>query len=211
MEITLVENTKRVVGDALDEVFSGATSARVAVAFARDSGLERATGLKRLASDGRDVRFLAGVDFQQTDLDTLDALASGPKVESRIYCLTTLRARTTFHPKMYLAVAGGEFRALVGSSNFTGGGLATNLEANLQLRGSIDHHISKQLLGFHDELWSSPMSVPVSPSMRATYARLQEKRRLISADLQRDPDFERARAATDYALREAAARFVAPE
>jgi HKD family nuclease len=211
LEFQLVENSRRVVADALEEVFAGADSARVAVAYARDSGLEQCSGLRRLAAQGAEVRFLAGVDFQLTDLRTLDNLGKGPGVEARVYWLSTLQGRKNFHPKLYLGVAGREVRALVGSSNFTSGGLRSNVEANLLLRGTVDEAPAKDLLKFHEDLWRSPLALTITAGVREAYLRLQERRRLIEADLVRHPDFDRARAAVNHAVAEATVAATAPD
>src|SRR5438093_12653197 len=110
MEVRLVDNSKNVVRDALDDVFDGATAAKVAVAYARDSGLEHAPGLKRLVECGGNVRCLVGVDYQLTDLRTLERLAPGPAVETRAYRLTPLEQKKNCHQKVILAKAGGDTR-----------------------------------------------------------------------------------------------------
>lgn len=211
MQVHLIENSRRIVRDALEEVFADAHSARIAVAYARNSGLEQCAGLRRLLTQGGDVRFLAGVDFQLTDLGMLDRLGREAGLKARVYWLTAFQARKNFHPKMYLAVAGTEVRALVGSSNFTGGGLKSNVEANLLVRGSVDDPPAQELLRFHDELWESPLALPLSPAVREAYTRLQERRRLVEADLQREPDYDRARAAVNRAVAEAVVAFTTQE
>ncbi|TMQ68693.1 MAG: hypothetical protein E6K78_00190 [Candidatus Eisenbacteria bacterium] len=211
MEVRLVDNSKNVVRDALDDVFDGATAAKVAVAYARDSGLEQAPGLKRLVECGGNVRFLVGVDFQLTDLRTLERLAHGPAVETRVYWLTALEQKRNFHPKVYLAQAGDEIRALVGSSNFTSGGLKTNIEANLFVRAHKNEPPVRDLLRFHEDLWRSPLTVPISPEVRDAYTQLQARRKSIEAELHRDQDYERAHKNVHLAVAEAVASFVAPE
>ncbi len=211
MEVRLIDNTRQVVRDALDEVFAGATTAKVAVAYARDTGLNEASGLRRFIDGGGKLRFLAGVDFELTELRTLDSLARGQGVETRVYLLTALEQRRTFHPKVYLAQRGDEVRALVGSSNFTAGGLRTNVEANLFLRAHTQESPAQDLLRFHEGLWESPMTVPISPEVREAYTRLQAQRQNIEAELHREQNYERARKSVHLAVAEAVASFVAPE
>jgi len=211
VEVRLIDNTRQVVRDALDEVFAGATTAKVAVAYARDTGLNEASGLRRFIDGGGKLRFLAGVDFELTELRTLDSLARGQGVETRVYLLTALEQRRTFHPKVYLAQRGDEVRALVGSSNFTAGGLRTNVEANLFLRAHTQESPAQDLLRFHEGLWESPMTVPISPEVREAYTRLQAQRQNIEAELHREQNYERARKSVHLAVAEAVASFVAPE
>jgi HKD family nuclease len=211
LEVRFIDNSKGVVADALGEVFQGATKAKVAVAYARHSGLEEAHELRRFADRGGELRFLAGVDFQLTDLGTLETLAHGPTVEARVFCLTAVEQKRNFHPKIYLAQSGDEVRALVGSSNFTTGGLRTNIEANLFLRAHAAEQPARDLVRFHDLLWQSPLAVPISQEIRSAYARLQDRRRSIEASLRREPDYERANAEVKIAVAETVALFAAPE
>jgi len=211
MEVRLVDNSKTIVRDALDDVFAGATAAKVAVAYARESGLDQARGLRRLVESGGNVRFLAGVDFQLTDLHTLDNLARGPAVETRVYWLTALEQKRNFHPKVYLAQAGDEIRALVGSSNFTAGGLKTNVEANLFVRAHKNEPSVQELLRFHEDLWLSPLSVPISQKVRDAYIQLQARRKSIETELYREQDYESARRNVHLAVAEAVASSVAPD
>lgn len=50
-----------------------------------------------------------------------------------------------FHPKIYLFKTGKKFESIVGSANFTNGGLGRNYEACLHIKGSVDDEIFKQL------------------------------------------------------------------
>lgn len=211
MEVRLIDNSKEVVRDALDEVFAGATAAKVAVAYARDTGLDQAQGLRRFIDGGGKLLFLAGIDFQLTELRTLDSLARGQGVQTRVYFLTALEQKKNFHPKVYLAQKGEEVRALVGSSNFTAGGLRTNVEANLFLRAHAQEPPAQDLLRFHQRLWESPLTVPISSEVREAYTRLQAQRKSTEAELHREADYERARKSAHLAVAEAIASFVAPE
>lgn len=50
-----------------------------------------------------------------------------------------------FHPKLYLFLAGGKAEAIIGSANFTKGGLDRNHEACVHIKGSADGDIFKQI------------------------------------------------------------------
>jgi len=211
MELRLVDNSQKVVRDALDDVFEGATTGKVAVAYARDGGLDEASGLMRFVEGGGNLHFLAGVDFQVTDLKTLERLSRGRAVETRVYWRPAFEPKRNFHPKIYLAQKGDEIRALVGSSNFTAGGMTTNVEANLFFRAHTKEAPAQDLLRFHEELWQSPFSVPVSPAFRDAYMRLQLRKQSIEAELRREQDYERANKSVQLAVAEAVASFAAPE
>jgi hypothetical protein len=78
MEVSLVDNDARTMRDALDEACSDAELVCVAVAFARGSGLDAAPALEGAAARGSEVRLLAGVDFQLTDLAAVDRFQRPP-------------------------------------------------------------------------------------------------------------------------------------
>src|SRR5437899_9876317 len=211
MELRLVDNSRNVVRDALDDVFEGATTGKVAVAYARDSGLDEASGLMRFVEGGGNLHFLAGVDFQLTDLKTLERLSQAQAVETRVYWRTAFEQKKNFHPKIYLAQKCHEVRALVGSSNFTAGGMRTNVEANLFVRARMEEAPAQDLLRFHEELWRSPFTVPVSPAFQDAYMRLQSRKQSIEAELRREQNYERASKSVQLAVAEAVASFAAPQ
>jgi len=209
MEVRFIGNERETVRDALAGVLADAEEARVAVAFARSSGLEAVPVLEGFARSGRELRFLAGVDFQLTELGLLERLHAPPAAESRVYWAQsgTAEQARNFHPKLYLARHGDRVSALVGSSNFTAGGLSRNVESNVLIQGSIEEPSVRQLLEFHERLWTAPLSVPVSPSLRETYKRLQDRRLAVESDLRRGRDFETARHRLDLAVAEAIAAY----
>jgi HKD family nuclease len=65
-----------------------------------------------------------------------------------------------FHSKVYLMPYNGTLAAFVGSSNLTQGGLRSNEEANLVLRGPKDEAPIPELLNYYRELWEVA-SVPI--------------------------------------------------
>lgn len=209
MEVRFIGNERETVRDALAGALAGADEARVAVAFARSSGLEALPALESFARSGRGLRFLAGVDFQLTDLGLLERLHAPPTAESRVFWAQTSAQAVVrnFHPKLYLMRHGAEVSALVGSSNFTAGGLSRNVESNLLIQGSIEEPAVRELLEFHDRLWAAPLAVPVSPSLRETYERLQDRRLAVESDLRSERDFEKARHRLDLAVAEALATY----
>jgi hypothetical protein len=65
----------------------------------------------------------------------------------------------TFHPKLYLAEAGEGASAVIGSANLTGG-LATNLEAAVALRGARSDQPIASAWNWAETLWQDPRVVP---------------------------------------------------
>jgi hypothetical protein len=89
----------------------------------------------------RNVTF--GVAFSQTDPDFIDALvgiANG-------YVATKFKSGT-YHPKLYGFRSGRQVAAVVGSANFTGGGLSRNLEAAVAITGTMDDPALAAIVAF---------------------------------------------------------------
>lgn len=88
-----------------------------------------------------------------------------------------------FHPKLYLFRAGGIAQAIVGSANFTNGGLHRNHEACIHIEGPADGDIFKQLrreLSGYDAL-KRRVTQKLADSYRRQYDAAQKQRG------QRDP------------------------
>ena len=79
----------------------------------------------------RNVTF--GVAFSQTDPAIVDALIG---VDNGY--IATKFAGGTYHPKVYGFLSGTRAAAIIGSSNFTRGGLGKNFEAAVALTGAVD-------------------------------------------------------------------------
>lgn len=129
------------------ELNSGSwTRLRGAVAFARVSGNaeELLVSLSNFASAGGTVSLTFGADTFGGDAGTdlqavqqlVDRLAAFPKAEVHLYH----ESGRTFHPKIYLFDQEQAQRALLilGSSNWSHGGLADNVEANVILHLQLD-------------------------------------------------------------------------
>lgn len=89
----------------------------------------------------RNVTF--GVAFSQTDPGLVSALVGVP----HSYVATRF-AGGTYHPKVYGFRSGSRVAAIIGSANFTGGGLGKNLEAAVALTGTIDDPALADIIAF---------------------------------------------------------------
>jgi hypothetical protein len=89
----------------------------------------------------RNVTF--GVAFSQTAPDVVDALVG----VDHGYIATRFEGGT-YHPKVYCFRTGRRVAALVGSANFTGGGLGANLEAAVALTGTMDDAALSDIITF---------------------------------------------------------------
>lgn len=94
-------------------------------------------------------RAVIGIHFAQTEPHALRQLAELPDVLRVVEDTAGV-----FHPKLIVGIRGEEAQAIVGSSNFTGGGFGRNTEINLRIRGRRSDARLAALNGFIDEQWS---------------------------------------------------------
>ena len=140
------ETTRGTVADVLiRELRCGKwTHFRAAVAFARESGnfRELLDALIEFASSGAtlDMTFGAntfsngeGSDYAAIET-LLEELEKFPAARLSLYS----EPDRTFHPKMYLLSNNTDAFLLIGSSNWTQGGLVRNIEANVIVRLALD-------------------------------------------------------------------------
>lgn len=119
-----------------------ARQARVAVAFARRSGLNLLEKqIESTLNKGAKWDFLVGLDFAQTEGIVLQQLLSWSnqykdRFSFACYSDPAIDRTPMFHPKVYLFHSRTKATGVVGSSNLTGGGLGRNIEANVALIGS---------------------------------------------------------------------------
>lgn len=104
-----------------------------------------------------------GLDFCATDPDFIDALCKVPNA------YVFKKNGTCFHPKIYLFVTGNNAEAIVGSANFTSGGLGKNVEVCLHLRCDFGDAAICALL-FTLESYA-PNSQPVTKQLADVYRR----------------------------------------
>jgi len=122
-----------------------------------------------LARKDRIDTVLIGLDFSATDPDLIDRLAGvrGAFVaKNRPGC---------FHPKIYYFTTGMKAEAIVGSANFTGGGLSANLEASVYVKGSLDDPFFVQIRDQFETYKS--LHLPITKSLANSYRRQAEAAR----------------------------------
>lgn len=168
-----------VVGARLADDLRDARALSIAVAFAKESGLERLQ-LEAWCTDSRKLELLAGTDFALTQLDVLRRLEPLPGTSCRVY---HSEPGSTFHPKLYLLDKGSSRVAYVGSSNFTSGGLFTNVEANVRLEGPADAPEIAAAASYFGGLFESEFATPLSADFGARYRELQRARQEALAGL----------------------------
>ena len=109
---------------------------------------------------------LFGVDFAASDPDLIDRLADVPGAfvaKNRPGC---------FHPKIFYFRSGAKAEAIVGSANFTKGGLGANLEASVHVKGPADDTFFDQI---RDQLeLYKRLHLPITEAFAKGYRRQAE-------------------------------------
>jgi len=183
IEARILDNDSRTIGDTLSECLSRSREADVAVAFAKRSGLEELRELSEFQRRGGRLRFLAGSDFAQTEIELLDDLGklSGVEVKMRVAC-DAADSRRVFHPKVYVCREESRVSAIVGSANFTRGGLRKNVETAVWLSGPPDDPVLRDVASDFERHWQSRWALPVSDKLREAYSRARRERLEAIAD-----------------------------
>jgi len=144
----------RSLSDYLARLLPMAGEACIQVAYLRVSGIELLREpLSELARRGGRLRLLTCGDFSQTEPEALRFLRElGGRTEVRMVSSSGLQG---FHPKCYLLTSGRYSVLVVGSSNFTGGGLRDNVELNLALELPGEHETIVGARRIFDSLWEA--------------------------------------------------------
>ena len=133
MEIVLLE--AKVIARRLAALIEKHEQISIAVAWGELTGVAE----KLLANTAKFQSVLLGVDFSATDPDLIDRLVDVPNAfvaKNRPGC---------FHPKIFYFQSGAKAEAIVGSANFTKGGLGVNLEASIHVKGAANDAFFEQV------------------------------------------------------------------
>ncbi|MCF6110824.1 phospholipase D family protein [Mesorhizobium muleiense] len=135
------------------------------------------TTLLKNSAKFRNVTF--GVAFSQTDPDLVDALQGIERAR-----VATKFAGGTYHPKVYGFRSGDRAAAIIGSANFTFGGLGSNWEASIRVTGDIADPFFVDIFNFTKE--SAKFGEAITPDFAAAY-RASYRRASRMAKPPRDP------------------------
>lgn len=118
-----------------------------------------------LANKAKFESVLLGVDFCATDPDLIDRLVDVPNA------FVTKKRPGCFHPKIFYFESGNTAEAIVGSANFTKGGLGLNLEAGVHIRGAVEDPFFRQVRDQLDRYHALclPITQPLADSYRRQY------------------------------------------
>lgn len=139
-EVNLSEKIKEILRDA-DEIY-------ISVSYIKESGLD----LIKNYLENKRVKVIVGVDFNLTEPSALSNLLK-MGCEVKIYKGRIIDGEHVFHPKMYIAKKEDIYSIIVGSSNLTYGGLVSNIEHSLLVKGSREDHIIRKALDAFNNSW----------------------------------------------------------
>lgn len=138
------------------------SSLRVLVAFAKGTGVGLISpALEKFIQAGGGVEVIVGLDMDGTSPDALESLV-GIGVSVHVFGVTGDR---TFHPKVMIFDTDppDEFAVVVGSNNWTPGGLDSNFEVALEVAAKRSASAAAGKFGAEvEELWRT-YHTPVSP------------------------------------------------
>lgn len=138
----------------------------IAVAYFKETGFEslkkalRLTSARQFSKSGLTINLLVGLaesNFFLTDVEPLRKILnirSKLKKSQRKRLRVRYYARPQFHPKMFLFEGNGTIAAIIGSSNVTGGGLKTNLEANTFYEAALKSPLGNKSHAFFKRIWT---------------------------------------------------------
>lgn len=154
----LGQPTSAQTGVTLQGLLSDArfTQATLVSAFVKRAGVTRLEpAITGFRSRGGKVVSIAGIDYGGTTREGLQALFD---VSDETYVVHSTNQFVTFHPKLALLTGTSHSAAVIGSSNFTAGGLFSNIEASVYLERQTpsDDSIFDQLQKLCDEYKAYP-------------------------------------------------------
>lgn len=161
MEISFTDNTTKKLVDVINPALSQAKWVKLAVAFAKYSGLALIKeSLNACLENGGEVELLVGLDFRMTEPKVLRIVheLTNKGFQIRCYCFSDLSIKDTpiYHPKLYLLINNQRSVITIGSSNLTQGGLKDNVEVNAVIAAETKEEIVSDIYGLYNRLKFQP-------------------------------------------------------
>jgi len=165
MIVDLLQNSDASFYDAIQQSLDWADSTYIGTAY----GTYGAFAMLRnpfelfLRRNGK-LRALFDIEEFITEKRLIEELVTIPgDSECKVFIkpnVSSQREWGLYHPKFYLFHNSQSYRVIIGSSNFTLGGIKNNIECNLSLSGKPDEFCEK-LQKFFDDLWNAEYSINV--------------------------------------------------
>lgn len=220
----LLLNDRETIGGTIAKLLGSHNEAFFAVAYGTYNAVEllgQGHALELFARTGGRLRAVFDVDRHFTDPELIDELCTIPgDVECRLYGPRIRGVHAPhhvfdFHPKVYYFESKGRAAAVVGSANFSLGGLSSNCEVAVLLDGARDEVVFRNLKQYLEKVWTLPalISVDQYEKFRDEYgrayraARAKEQRRGVLEDIplvQVDQDVVRLKKALEATQEESA-------
>ncbi|MCK6620963.1 MAG: hypothetical protein HUU32_06025 [Calditrichaceae bacterium] len=165
MQITILQNSDESFYQAIEEALGWANSLYVGVAYASYGAFNflKSRFESFLRSNGK-LRALFDIEEFITEKKLIEELATIPGDSE---CKVFIKPKNShpflrghYHPKFYLFYNDEYYRVIIGSSNFTLGGIKYNIECNLSIYGQQDH-LFFEFYNFFSELWSAEYAINV--------------------------------------------------
>ncbi|EJU08944.1 hypothetical protein LH128_31620 [Sphingomonas sp. LH128] len=155
---------------AITGLFEKARSFECMVAFAKMSAWKDfKTVLKTALARGMRARMGIGLDFYHTDPTLLIELWKIASKPGSLLELFVSDADETFHPKIYAFRYPNGCKLLVGSANFTKGGLSGNYEASILIDDATSE-MMPSVTGHFDQLIDDEVLIPATKEVIDRYA-----------------------------------------
>jgi len=164
MQITILQNSDETFYKAIQESFQWADSLYLGVAYASYRAFEllKENFQAFLRNNGK-LRALVDIEEFITEKKLIEELATIPgDAECKVF-INTEHNKTImghYHPKFYLFHNNNFYRVIIGSSNFTIGGIKNNIECNLSIYGEHDE-VFVNLLNYFNALWTADYSINI--------------------------------------------------
>lgn len=139
-------------------------------AFVKESGLKLLQNeIQQLISKSGELTIITGTDFCISDLDYLHNMK-----KKGVNCLVYSGDEIAFHPKIYMFNKSKTFSFIIGSSNFSEGGLCKNVEANIFIEGEPSENVIQNLIKLTKEIQNK--SQPITKLILEKYQNAKKKR-----------------------------------
>lgn len=153
MDFHFIDNQKLKMSDTLASIFPTSKTVKIAVAFAKHSGIKLIEeSLLKCLDNGGNIEFVVGLDFHTTDATVLKKFhtLSESYPEFNFYCFSDPSDNiVTYHPKLYLFESEDFIKSIIGSSNLTKGGLSENVEVNVLLELDRDSEKTENIFDIY--------------------------------------------------------------